>query len=263
LRYHHIGPVLGRVKFAVTEEISTGGLLGGRVIYKQLRDGHRSGFEPVLLAASVPAKPGEIVLEAGTGAGAALLCLGARVKGVRGIGVERDATLANLSNINFKLNDLRELFTIQGDASALPFRPDSFHHVLANPPWFGARSTASPDAKRALAHHASPELLPRWIAELARVLRAKGGICLVLPASSFAMAAAALRTSGCGGVTLIPLWPRAGLAAKMIILTACKGSKSPDAVHPGLVLHDEGGITEAADEILRGGHMISSELNTA
>jgi len=38
----------------------------------------------------------------------------------------------------------------------------------------------------------------------------------------------------------------------MVILTARKHSKSPDAVHPGLVLHDERGITQAAEVVLRG-----------
>ncbi|HTP01068.1 MAG TPA: hypothetical protein VMJ64_06805, partial [Anaerolineales bacterium] len=83
-------------------------------------------------------------------------------------------------------------------------------------------------------------------------LRGRGSISLILPASSFAEAAAALRARHCGGITLIPLWPRAGMAAKMVILTARKHSKSPDAVHPGLVLHDEHGITPEAEAMLRG-----------
>ncbi|MDD2705988.1 MAG: SAM-dependent methyltransferase, partial [Acidocella sp.] len=103
----------------MTEEVSTGALLDGLLIYKQLRTGHRSGFEPVLLAACLPAKAGEIVLEAGTGAGAALLCLGARVPGVHGIGVEREAALTRLANENFKINQLNNFMAIQGDAAAL------------------------------------------------------------------------------------------------------------------------------------------------
>ncbi len=230
-----------------------GALLGGRVRYRQFRTGHRSGFEPVLLAACVPARAGELVLEAGTGAGAALLCLGTRVQGVRGVGVERVAELAHLANANFEINGLNRILAIQGDAASLPFGPDGFHHVLANPPWFKASSTHSPDQTRRLAHHAPPDLLPRWIAELARVLRARGSISLVLPAASFAAAATALRAHGCGQVILTPLWPRAGVAAKMIIITARKGSRGPDEVRPGLVLHDEAGITPAAQAVLRDG----------
>ena len=59
-----------------------GHLLGGRVSYAQPREGFRSGIEPVLLAAAIPARPGEHVLEGGSGAGAALLCLAARVPGL-------------------------------------------------------------------------------------------------------------------------------------------------------------------------------------
>jgi tRNA1Val (adenine37-N6)-methyltransferase len=244
-------------------EITTGGLLGGSVTYRQLRTGHRTGFEPVLLAASIPATPGDRVLEAGTGAGAALLCLAARVPGLTGTGVERDEALSRLANENFKINKLPDISCIQADATRLPFTAQTFDHVLANPPWFDARSTASPDARRALAHQAGPDLLAAWIASLISVLRPKGSITLILPASSFAICASELRSTGCGGITLFPLWPRAGQPAKMVIISACKGAKSPDRVMPGLVLHDDTGITEAAQKILRNAQTINCELNTA
>lgn len=235
------------------EAVTEGGLLGQRVIYKQLRDGHRSGFEPVLLAACVPARPGESVLEAGTGAGAALLCLGARVPGLRGVGVERDPVLAALANENFKINNLEDFSAIRGDAGALPFLAQSFNHVLANPPWFGADSTASPDARRDLAHRAGADTLRGWVAGLTRVVKPLGSVSLILPAASFSAAAAALRAGKCGGITLIPLWPRAGVAPKMVILTARKASRAADKVLPGLVLHDAAGITPQAQAVLRDG----------
>jgi tRNA1(Val) A37 N6-methylase TrmN6 len=233
--------------------VTEGGLLGNRLIYKQLRDGHRSGFEPVLLAACVPARPGELVLEAGLGAGAALLCLGARVKGVRGIGVEREAELVVLANENFKINGLHDISAIQGDVTALPFASQSFDHVMANPPWFGAQNTASPDARRDLAHRATPALLEGWIAELGRVVKPKGSISLILPAGNFAEAAAALHAQKFGGISLLPLWPRAGVAAKIVILTANKASRAGSKILLGLVLHDADGITAEAQAILRDG----------
>ena len=234
-------------------EITTGGLLGGSVTYRQLRSGHRTGFEPVLLAASAPARPGDRVLEAGTGAGAALLCLAARIPGLTGIGVERDEALTHLANENFKINGLSDISCIQADATSLPFPAQTFDHVLANPPWFDAKSTASPDARRALAHQAGPDLLTAWIASLMSVLRPKGSITLILPASSFAACASGFRSAGCGGITLFPLWPHAGQPAKMAIVSGRKGAKSPDRVMPGLILHDSTGITEAAQAILRDG----------
>ena len=73
-----------------------GNLLGGRVSYAQPARGFRSGIEPVLLAAAIPARPGERILEGGSGAGAALLCLAARVGQVQGVGIEQDPALASI-----------------------------------------------------------------------------------------------------------------------------------------------------------------------
>lgn len=233
-------------------ETTIGGLLGERLSYRQLRAGHRTGFEPVLMAALVPARAGELVLEAGTGAGAALLCLAARVKGVRGVGVEREATLAGLAARNFAANGFTALATVNGDATALPFAAHSFQHVMANPPWFGTQNTPSPDTARAFAHHAPAATLAAWVNEMLRVLRDKGTITLALPATAYGEAAALLRQA-CGGLTLLPLWPRQGVRAKIILVQAQKASHAPDEVLPGLVLHNENGITQEAERVLRDG----------
>jgi tRNA1(Val) A37 N6-methylase TrmN6 len=232
--------------------ITEGTLLGGRILYRQFTAGHRSGFEPVLLAAAVPAKPGETVLEAGTGAGAALLCLAARVPGVIGTGVEIDPALAGLANENFKINGLKDFSAINADIMAGGFG-QIFDHAMANPPWHEAASTASPDAKRALAHQAKPDLLESWIRVLVKMLRPQGSITLIIPASRFGQAVAALKSARCGGVLLLPLWPHEGEPAKLVIVWARRGSKSPDGVLPGLVLHDAAGITPEANLILRDG----------
>jgi tRNA1(Val) A37 N6-methylase TrmN6 len=234
------------------EQTSEGSLLGGRLVYRQFLAGHRSGFEPVLLAAAVPARAGDMVLEAGTGAGAALLCLAARVPGISGVGLEIDPALARLSNENFKINGLQDIHTLVGDATRPPFE-SVFNHVMANPPWHPVAGTASPDQKRALAHQATPGLIARWIAALAAVLKPRGSITLILPATALSEATAALQDAGCGGATLLPLWPRASQPAKLIILSARRRGKAADKVLSGLVLHDEAGISPAAQAILRDG----------
>lgn len=236
----------------VEDETSAGTLLGGRLAYRQLRAGHRSGFEPVLMAAFCPARPGARVLELGTGAGAAMLCLRARLGGITGIGVERHPALAGLAQANFTGNGFHDLAGLQADATRLPFASQTFQHVMANPPWFAPDGTHSPDSTRALAHHATAELLAGWIGEALRLLRDQGSLTLALPAASFAQAASLLRPA-CGGITLLPLWPRAGEAAKLILLRARKASRGPDVILPGLALHDEAGITAAAQAVLRDG----------
>jgi tRNA1(Val) A37 N6-methylase TrmN6 len=95
-------------------------------------------------------------------------------------------------------------------------------------------------------------LLKAWITALTPLLRHQGSITLILPAESFAQASAALRVSY-GAITLTPLWPRAGVQAKMILLAARLGSKAPDVLRPGLILHEGNAISPAAQAILRDG----------
>jgi tRNA1(Val) A37 N6-methylase TrmN6 len=236
--------------------VTEGTLLDGRVRYRQFAHGHRSGFEPVLLAAAVPARPGERVLDAGTGAGAALLCLGHRVPGLTGIGLELDPDLAALAQENLKINDLDGFPAVVGDATAPPPMPP-FDHIMANPPWHDPAATPSPDSARALAHHAVPNLLTAWIAGLSRRLKPRGTITLILPAAAFSEAAAGLRAQNHGAITLFPLWPRAGQPAKQFIIAARQGVKTPDKILAGLILHDEGGITPEANQILRHGRALT------
>jgi len=233
-------------------ETTDGTLLGGRIKYRQFAKGHRSGFEPVFLAAAVPAKPGERVLEAGCGAGAALLCLGWRVPGVVGAGLEIEPALVGLAEQNFKDNGLDGFSCSKGDAARPEFGAE-FDHVMANPPWHDAAGTNSPDRQRALAHHAGQDALAAWIAGMAGCLKPGGTMTLILPAALFALAAGCMKAAGCGAMTLFPLWPRDGLAAKMVLISAVRGGKEPDRVLPGLVLHDEAGITPVADAVLRDG----------
>lgn len=242
----------------IQKETSQGTLLGGKVTYRQYCEGHRSGFEPVLMAALVPARPQESVLEVGTGAGAALLCLAARIPDVRGVGVELNPLLAQLAAQNFEENNFGRIAVVDGDAACLPFVSQSFQHVMANPPWFDVHNTPSADELRAMAHHTSSATLGVWTGELLRVLRDQGTITLALPAFAYAQAVALLRPL-CGGITLLPLWPREGVKAKVILIQARKASRAPDSVLPGLILHDKEGITCQAEAILREGHPLAGQ----
>jgi len=233
-------------------ETTEGTLLGGKLRYRQFTTGHRSGFEPVLLAAAINAKPGDLILEAGTGAGAALLCLAYRIPNLTAIGLELDPALAALANENFRINGFANLLAIVSDAAHPPFAA-SFDHILANPPWFDPAGTNSPDPARARAHHAPPDLLNLWITSLTSCLKPDGSMTLILPASSSTQAAAAFAANHYGSLATTPLIPRAGRPAKQLIITASRAGSAANTHLPGLILHDDSGITAAANAILRDG----------
>ncbi len=234
-------------------------LLDGRISYRQKIHGHRTGIEPVLLAAVVPASPGQSVLEAGTGAGAALLCLAHRVNGIHGIGLEIDPDLAGLAADNFRHNHFSQLNAVTADVLAAPFTKGKhlFDHVLANPPWHDADSTLSPDPGRARAHHASGPVLRDWVLALAALLRPRGTITLVLPTASLTSVLSSLILARCGACHILPLWPRQHKPAKLFIVQSRKFARGGDMILPGLTLHAEaGGYTQEAEHALRNGASI-------
>ena len=224
-------------------------LLGGRVALRQPKHGFRAALDPVFLAALVPARAGERVLELGCGTGAAFLCLAARVPGVAVVAVERDAALAALAHHNAAANGCAAA-VLCGDIAAAPAGP--FHHALANPPWWQA-GTPSPDPlRRAAGFEGEDAPLEAWVREMARRLRHRGTLSLVLPAARWAGAAAAMQAAGVGEVALLPLRPRAGEPAKIVLLQGRRDGRGPDRVLAGLPVHEAGGgYTAAATAVLR------------
>jgi tRNA1Val (adenine37-N6)-methyltransferase len=226
-------------------------LLDGRVWYVQPKHGFRSGIEPVLLAAAVPARAGERVLEGGSGAGAGLLCLAARVPGLTGVGVERDAALAVLAGRNALANGWPGITFVPDDLGAVG-RLGVFDHAFANPPYHDSEGTRSPVPARDSAKRAESGLFVKWASCLAAGLRHRGTLTFVLPAAALPQGLAALVAARCPARAVLPLWPRAGQAAKLVLVQGVKNGRSPLRLLAGLVLHEHtGGFTQAADSVLR------------
>lgn len=243
-------------------ESSAGTLLGGRLWYAQPVSAYRTGIEPVLLAAAVPARPGEAVLEAGSGAGAGMMCLAARIAGLRGVALEREPALAALAAENLAANRFDTCRAVAAEvARAAEFGP--FDHAFANPPWHDAASSPSAVVLRARAKQAVAGLPAAWCAALAAALRRGGTLTLILPAAILPAWLAALQASGCGAPILFPLWPRPGRAAKLMIVQARRSIGGRCALLPGLILHADQGYTAAADAVLRDGAALGLIRGTA
>jgi tRNA1(Val) A37 N6-methylase TrmN6 len=229
-------------------------LLGGRVRLRQPEGGLRAGLDAVMLAASVEARPGQTVLDAGCGPGGVFLSVLARCPGVRAVAVERDSSLAALARENAALNGWADrVEVLEGDVAdpALRARLPRCDHAVSNPPYWPAGS-APPEAIRAGATHGGGIGLDPWASFLAASLGRGGWAGLVLPAARLDEGIAALRKARLGGIMLMPLWPRAGRAAKRVLIRARRAPRAPAAILPGLLLHANEGWTDAADSVLRG-----------
>jgi tRNA1(Val) A37 N6-methylase TrmN6 len=234
-------------------ELTEDTLLGGRVRLRQTKRGLRAGLDAVMLAAGVPAKPGETVLDAGAGTGAAILCLMARVPGLHGVAVERDPALCELLRENAKLNGAR-LTVIEGDIAdpAVAARLPRCDRALANPPYW-PQGTRPPDPLRAGATHEAELPLEAWVRFCARALRRRGSVTIILPAARLSDGVLAMRAAGCGGLWLRALHPAAGAPAKRILLCGQVDSRALDVVMPAVALHAvDGGWTEEAAGLLEG-----------
>ena len=225
--------------------------LDGQLTVKQFAQGFRAGLDAVMLAAAVPAKPGDEVLELGSGSGVASLCLAARIAGVTVTGAEIESGVTGLSNRNATANQLgdRAVF-VTVDVFDLPvdMRRD-YDHVFCNPPFHGSEGERSPDSARAAATH-DDGMLAEWLSVGVKRTTSGGTFTCIIRADRLGEALAALPAAG---VRVCPLWPRAGESAKRVILQLRKGSRAPLELLGGLALHrDDGLYTEQADAILRG-----------
>ena len=239
-------------------ELSRGTLLGGRVRYDQPVDGWRTGIEPVLLAAAVPARAGQRVLEAGTGAGAGLLCLMARVPGLGAAGIELDPGMAALARANALSNGMAVSIHEADVAEAARFGP--VDHAFANPPWHDPASTPPDGARQVLAKQRAGAGISAWVGPLASALGPRGTLTLALPAALTGEAVALLLAHGLGRVALCPLWPRAGVAAKLVLIQARRG-RPATRVGPGFVLHEATGYSAAAEAVLRDGAALAGSIH--
>lgn len=227
--------------------------LDGRVKVWQPEFGLRSGLDAVMLAAAVPAQAGQSALELGAGVGTASLCLLARVAGLAVTGVECDRDLASTAAANAAMNGVDAEF-VAADIFALPAElKRDFDHVFANPPFHG-EGQLSPDERRAAALMDGGQL-GDWLKLGLQRTVSDGFFTVILRSDRLNEALAALPAKG---ISVFPLWPRAGVAAKRVIVQARKGSRAPFSLLPGLVLHrQDGSWTEEADAVLRRGSALA------
>lgn len=236
---------IGGVPVDPAGDLTADAFLGGRLTIWQPRHGYRAAMDPVLLAAAVPARAGDRVLDLGCGAGVAGLCLAARVPGIVLSGLEVQPFYADLARRNAAANAVA-MRVIEGDLAMMPtaLRAEVFDHVLANPPFYpagGGSPAADPGREQAL-REATP--LGAWTGAALRRLRPGGWLTLIAAAARLPDLMAAL-PSGAGSVTVLPVAPRAGRPAHRVVLRARKGGRGGFCLLAPFVLHD--GAAHVAD----------------
>lgn len=232
-------------------EITEDQVLGGRLTLLQPRDGYRVAIDPILLAAAVPAIAGESVLDLGCGIGTAGLCVAKRVAGVAVAGIDLQPWLVELAQRNAQANGLagRAAFAV-GDVLVPVTEP--YQHVLANPPYLErAKASISPNPIKAAANVEGAARLADWVQAATQAV-APGGSVTFIHRAERTLELQRLMATGLGAVTLLPLLPKAGAAAKRVLVQGVKGAPHTLEVLSPLILHAaDGAFTGAADAVLR------------
>lgn len=247
------------------DQLTDDKFLCGRLRLWQPAQGYRAATDPVLLAAACPAEAGDRVLDLGCGAGAAALCLAARVPDLVLAGLELQAAYADLARRNAARNGVT-LEVVEGDLRQMPtaLRRD-FDHVISNPPYYPGGGTPSPLPGRALAMQIDATPLTLWVEVAARRLRPGGWLTMITGADALPDLLGAL--GKLGSASVLPLAPRTGRPAKRVILRARKGGKAPFRLLAPFVIHegaehsgDRESYTPAANQVLRRGGDLSAQF---
>jgi tRNA1(Val) A37 N6-methylase TrmN6 len=238
--------------------------LGGQLLLRQPRSGHRAGHDAVLLAAATAAEPGQRVIDFGAGIGAAGLALARRVAGIKLALVEVDQRLADLARSNAAVNAIAaQIIVLDVTAAADAFiavglPADSADVVLMNPPFNDpSRHRASPQRAREFAHVATATTLEDWIGAARRTLKSGGALTLIWRADGIAGILAALER-GFGSVALLPVHGDPEAPAIRVLVRAIKGGKAPTCLYPALMLNDKSASpSRRAQEVLAGREVLA------
>lgn len=226
--------------------------LGGRVRLYQPKSGYRVSMDTVMLAAAVPAKEGDHVIEGGVGSGGAAICLARRVAGCRVTGVEKQDDMIAFAERNIQHNDLGDNVIVRkGCITDLSSEEGKYDHIMVNPPYLSeGKAIRPPDETKGLAHMDTSVSLKDWMRFCVHKVKNKGTVTIIYRADRIDEVIAHLHRR-VGELKILPLWPRVGVPAKRVIIQGRKGMHGAASLLPGLVLHGEvDRYTPEAKEIL-------------
>lgn len=233
--------------------------LGGAIRLIQPRDGYRVSMDTVMLAATIPARAGETVLEGGVGSAGAALCLARRLPGVKVHGIDIQKSMIELARQNITCNDLSDFVSVSHQCVTDLSGPEAtYDHVMVNPPYLAeGKAIRPPEHNKGLAHMDSVATLKDWIKFCIYRVKNRGTVSIVYRADRMDELIAHLYRR-VGDLKILPLWPRIGTPAKRVLIQGRKGVRGTAKMLPGLALHGEvDRYTAEAHRILWDGEPLS------
>ena len=209
----------------------------GRLRLIQSKDGYRFSIDAILLSEFVTVRPGEVVVDLGTGCGVILLTLLLTKPVGYAFGLEIQAELASQAVRNAFLNGYEDkMKIILGDIKTLPLAKRSADIVICNPPYRQARSgRINPDLRKAIARHEILSSIDDILLAARGLLRKKGRLALIWPSVRLVDILVRLRRFNLEPKKIQINYPGLDSEAKMALIEASLGGRPGLKISPPLL----------------------------
>lgn len=209
----------------------------------QNKDKFCFGMDAVLLSGFTQVKPGEQVLDLGTGTGIIPILLEAKTEGKHFTGLEIQSESADMARRSVILNHLEEKIDIvSGDikeASRI-FGKASFNVITSNPPYMNDQhGLKNPELPKAIARHEILCNLEDVVREASALLKANGRFYLVHRPHRLIEIINVLCQYKLEPKRIKMVHPYLDKEANMVLIEAIKGGKSMVKIEKPLIVYEK------------------------
>ena len=235
--------------------LTTDTFFNGRLQVKQNRSGYRFSIDAVLLAGHIRLRPGDKVLDLGTGCGIIPLILAYHHKKIKVYGVEIQKELADIASGNVKENRMEDRITILcRDMKELKHDMVSgpVDLIVCNPPYRKTKSgRMNPDEQRAVARHEIKVKLNDVIETARRMLRTSGRFVMIYPAQRMIDMLTQMRSNCIEPKFFRMIYSDLNSEAKLILVEGIKGGRPGAKIGPPLIIYcKDGSYTDELKDMM-------------
>ncbi len=204
------------------------------------------GMDAVLLSGFAKGKPGEKVLDMGTGTGIIPILMSAKTQADEYFALEIQHESAEMAKRSVEMNSLQDrIHIVEGDIkeASVIFGRSVFDVVTSNPPYMiSGHGEENPDDAKAIARHEVLCSLEDLIRETAAVLKPNGRFYLVHRPFRLTEIFGVMRKYKLEPKEMRLVYPFVDKEPNMVLISATRGGNSGIKIAPPLIVYREQGV---------------------